>query len=79
MLLQKRPTAFSAAVIAFFALSIIGSIEAVAPWKCCERALIGAIITYVATSTAVRVVNTILTQAMIASHVNKDKDGDTTN
>jgi len=79
MLLHRRPIALSTAVIAFFALSIVGSIEAVAPFKCCERALLGAAIAYVAASTAVQAVNAIVTQAMIASHVNKDEDIDNTN
>lgn len=76
MLLQRRPIAFSTAVIAFFALSIIGSIGAVAPYKCCERALLGAVIAYVAASTAVQAINTIVTQAMIASHLSKDTHRD---
>ncbi len=77
MLLQKRPIAFSTAVIAFFALSIIGSIEAVATYKCCERALFGAVIAYMAASVAVQAINKIVMQAMIASQINhKDTNSD---
>lgn len=78
MLLQRRPIAFSTAVIAFFVLGIIGSIEAVAPYKCCERALLGAAIAYAVASMVVHAINSIVTQAMIASHLNKDRNGDTT-
>jgi len=77
MLLQRRPIAFSTAVIAFFVLSIIGSIEAVGSFKCCERALFGAVIAYVAVSAAVTAINAIVMQAMIASQLsNKDTNSD---
>jgi len=78
MLLHKQSIACSTAVIAFFTLSIIGSIASVPPYKCCERASLGAVIAYVAASTAVRAINTIVTQAMITSHIDKDKNRDNT-
>jgi len=76
MVLQPRSIAFSLAVIAFFALSIVGTIVGLDPDTCCTRALVGAVVTYVATTAAVRAINTILTQAMIASQMNKDEAGD---
>jgi len=76
MVLQTRPIAFSAAIVGFFALSTVGAFGGLPPETCCKRALLGAIATYVATSVALWAVNTILTQAMIASQVNKDKAGD---
>ena len=79
MVLQPRPIAFSLAVIGFFALSIVGTIVGLAPDTCCKRALGGAVVVYVATSAAVRAINLILTQAMIASQVNKDTAGDNEN
>jgi len=79
MVLQPRPIAFSLAVIGFFALSIVGTIVGLAPDTCCKRALVGAVVVYVATSAAVRAINSILTQAMIASQVNKDTAGDNEN
>jgi len=79
MVLQPRPIAFSLAVIGFFALSIVGTIVGLAPDTCCKRALVGAVVAYVATSAAVRAINSILTQAMIASQVNKDTAGDNEN
>ena len=76
MVLQTRSIAFSAAVVGFFALSIVGSFGGLSPETCCQRALLGAVVTYVAALFALRAVNMILTQAMIASQTNKDKTGD---
>lgn len=76
MVIQTRPIAFSVAVIGFFTLSIIGTVGGLSPDTCCKRALMGAVIIYIAASAAVRAINTILTQAMIASQVNKDTTGD---
>ena len=76
MLLQPRSIGFTAAVVGFFALSVIGSIGGLSPYTCSKRALLGAVITYWAVSTAARAINTILTRAMIASQVDKDRTGD---
>ncbi|UCD50013.1 MAG: hypothetical protein JSW27_21090 [Phycisphaerales bacterium] len=76
MPLQPRPIAFPLAVIGFFVVSVVGTIVGLAPDTCCKRALVGAIVVYLATSAAVRAINTILTQAMIASQVEKDTPGD---
>ena len=76
MVIPTRPIAFSVAVIGFFTLSIIGTVGGLSPDTCCKRALMGAVIIYIAASAAVRAINTILTQAMIASQVNKDTTGD---
>ncbi len=79
MLLQPRSIGFTAAVVALFALSIVGSIGGLSPYTCSKRALLGAVITYWAVSTAARAVNMILTRAMIASQIDKDRAGDNEN
>jgi uncharacterized membrane protein YjjP (DUF1212 family) len=79
MVLHTRPIAFSIAIAGFFALSIVGTITGLAPDTCCERALLGAAVTYLVASVALKAINAILTQAMIASHVNKDNAGDNQN
>lgn len=79
MVLQSRPIAFTLAIIGFFALSIVSTFVGLAPDTCCERALGGAIVIYIATLVAVRAINTILTQAMIEGQVNKDTTGDSEN
>ncbi len=79
MLIQTRPIAFTAAVIAFFVLSIVGSVVSLSPYTCCKRAMIGAIAAYIVATGAVRAVNAIVTHAMIASQISKDHAGDTKN
>ena len=76
MVLHTRSIAFSVAIAGFFALSILGTITGLSPDTCCERALLGAVAIYLVASTALKAINTILTRAMIASHVNKDNAGD---
>lgn len=76
MVIQTRPIAFSVAIIGFFTLSLIGTTGGLPPDTCCKRALLGAVVIYIAASAAVRAINAILTQAMIASQVNKDTTGD---
>jgi hypothetical protein len=76
MLLQPKSVGLTAAIIGFFGLSIVGSIVGLSPYTCCKRALLGALITYWAASTATHAVNLILTRAMIASQMDKDRPGD---
>lgn len=73
-MLDARPIAVSTAVVCFFALSIAGSIGGLSPYVCCERALLGSAVAYLAARAGVRAVNAILTQAMIAGQINKDKE-----
>jgi hypothetical protein len=79
MVLQPRPIAFMLAIVGFFALSIVSTIVGLAPDTCCERALGGAFVIYIATSVAVRAINMILTQAMIEGRIDKDTAGDSEN
>jgi len=73
MPLHVRSIAVSSAVICFFGLSFISWFSGLSPFTCCRRALLGAIVAYVAASLAVRAINTILTNAMIKNQVNKQK------
>lgn len=79
MLLHGRSIGLTAAVVGFFALSIVGAVEGLAPYTCARRALLGAVITYLAALAAAWTIDAILTQAMIASQVNKDNAGDDEN
>ena len=74
MPLHVRSIAVSIAVICFFVLSIIGGVCGFSPFVCCKRALIGAILAYIAGGWAVRAINAILVDAMIANQVNQ-QDG----
>ena len=88
MPLHARSIAVSIAVICFFGLSFIGWISGLSPFTCCKRALVGAVVSYIAVSLAVKVINAILTNAMIMSRMShgdrqagsqeKDKTSDST-
>ena len=69
MPLHARSIAVSIAVICFFGLSIIGWVSGLSPFTCCKRALLGAVVSYIAASLAVKVINAILTNAMIMSRI----------
>ncbi|UCC23581.1 MAG: hypothetical protein JSW23_05880 [Planctomycetota bacterium] len=73
MPLNVRSIAVSAAVVAFFAVAIAGSISALAPFTCCKRALIGAVLAYIAATLAVRAINAILISAMITKQIDRER------
>lgn len=73
MIVQTRPIAVAAAVLCFFAIGIVGSLYGLSPDTCTKRALLGAVGAYIAAGLAVRACNAIVTQAMIASQVDKEK------
>jgi hypothetical protein len=76
MPLNVRSIAVSIAVIFFFALSIIGGFCGLSPFVCCKRALIGAILAYIAGGWAVRAINAILVDAMIANKMDQQTGSD---
>ena len=79
MPLKVRPIAVSIAVICFFGVAIIGWVSGVSPFTCCKRALAGAAAAYVAAALAVKAINAILINAMIASQTKqqeKENHGD---
>lgn len=88
MPLHARSIAVSIAVICFFGLSFVGWISGLSPFTCCKRALMGAALSYIAASLAVKIINAVLTSAMITSRMSraehqaglqeKDKTGDST-
>ena len=74
MPLHVRSIAVTIAVVCFFGLSLIGWLSGLTPFVCCKRALIGAVLAYIAGAWAVRVINTVLMNAMI-SHQMSQRDG----
>jgi hypothetical protein len=69
-----RSIAVSAAVIAFFGISIAGSICGLPPFTCCKRAVAGAAAAYMAATLAVKAINAILINAMIKNQLNRQKE-----
>jgi hypothetical protein len=76
MPLHIKSIATSIAVTCFFAVSLIGWISGLSPFTCCKRALVAAVIAYIAGAWAVRGVNAILISAMITNQMNKQKEKD---
>lgn len=74
MPLHVRSIAVSIAVVCFFTLSIVGGFCGLPPFVCCKRALIGAILAYMAGGWAVRAINAILIDAMISSQMNQHEE-----
>jgi hypothetical protein len=74
MPLHVRSIAVSIAVVCFFGLSLIGWISGLSPFTCCKRALVGALLAYIAVAWAVKAINAILINAMITNQMNRQKE-----
>lgn len=70
-IINHRFIATGAGVVCFFVMGILGSLGGLSPYTCCQRAVLGAAVAYFVTGTAVRAINAILIQAMIADQVQK--------
>jgi len=74
MPLNARTIAVSIAVICFFGLSFIGLTCGLSTFICWKRAIVGAVLAYIAVVCAVKVINAILMNAMIANQMNRQKE-----
>jgi hypothetical protein len=74
MPLHIRSIAVRIAVVCFFGLSLIGWISGLSPFTCCKRALVGAVLAYIAAVWAVKAINAILISAMITNQINRQKE-----
>jgi hypothetical protein len=63
-------------VVCFFGVSLIGWISNLSPFTCCKRALLGAVLAYIAAAWAVKAINVILISAMITNQMDKQKGKD---
>lgn len=81
MPLHIKSVAVSIAVACFFAVSMIGLISGLSPFTCCKRALVGAVLAYIAGVWAARGVNAIVVSAMVTEQMNEqeEKDSDDSN
>ena len=70
-----KSISISIAVLFFFIISVIGWFAGLAPFICCKRAMIGAVVTYIAASFAVKLINRILIEAMVQAKLNQ-QNGD---
>ena len=70
-----RSIAGCCAIAIFFVMSLVGWLFKCSPATCCNRALMGEVITYVAVSWAGTIVYRLLLNAMIESRVRKAAGG----
>ena len=69
MPLNVRKVSINFAVIFFFILSVITLLSGLSPFTCCKRAVVGAVLTYIAANIAVRLINLILIDGMITNQM----------
>jgi hypothetical protein len=66
-----RSTAITTAIIAFFTTASIGAFCKHRPFTCCKRGLLAMFITYVAVSFVMKIINTIVINAIITKQVDQ--------
>jgi len=66
-----RSISVTLAVIIFFGMAIIGYFTGSSPAVCCERALVGAIITYLVISISAKAVARIIINAIVEKRVDR--------
>jgi len=76
MPLHIKSIAVSIAVTCFFGVSLIGLISGLSPFTCCKRAMVAAVIAYIAGAWVVRGVNAIVLSAMVTDQINKQEEKD---
>ncbi len=73
MPLNGKSIAVSVAVLAFFGIAIVGWSSGLAPFTCCKRALIAAVVSYLVVVCAVKAINTVVVNAMINNQVKEQE------
>jgi len=73
MLLNIRAMATSISVLSFFCFAFLGWFSGLSQLTCCKRAIVGAIIVYISASIALKIVNAILSSAVIDSQIKKQR------
>jgi hypothetical protein len=76
MFIYARPIAMSMAVVCFFGLGFVGIFNDLSPFTCSVRALIGAVIAYIVMSLVVKIINAVVTSAIIDRLTNSQKENE---
>ena len=71
MPLPVRSVSVKFSVLVFFMVGGVGMVRGLSPETCAWRASLGAVVAYAVAVVAVRLINAILTQAMIADWMNE--------
>jgi len=76
MPLNIRSTSVKISVLCFFCIAILGQIKHLSPLCCAKRAAIAGFLAYLATSIAVRIINSILINEMVKSLTRKNENNE---
>jgi hypothetical protein len=76
MPLHIKSVAVSIAVMCFFGVSLIGWISGLSPYTCCKRALVAAVLAYIAGVWVVKGINAIVISAMVTNQINEQEEKD---
>ena len=79
MPLNVRSISVNVAVLCFFGIAVVGWMSSLSPFTCCKRALIAAAVAYVATTLAVKAINSILISAMTKSQMDRQEETSSVN
>jgi hypothetical protein len=71
MLINPQSIAMPTAVIVFFVASVIGACYGNSPFTCCKRSLVAMVITYTFIVIVIKIINSILVNAMISKQTDK--------
>jgi len=74
MPLHVKSISIRVAVICFFCVALIGWLSNLSPFTCCKRAMICAVVTYIMTTCATKMINGILINAMVKSQLDQQKE-----
>lgn len=74
MPLRVRPIAVGIAVMFFFGISAVGCFSGLSPFICCKRALLAAVVAYLAGGLMVRAINAVLVSAIIENQMNQKRE-----
>jgi hypothetical protein len=73
-MLHERLTGGTVAVLCFFTVGLVGAVAGLAPYACCKRAVVGAVMGYIGGTLAAKAINAVLTRALI-DHLTETPEG----
>ena len=74
MPLDVRKIAIRTAVIFFFILSLLGWASGLEPFICCKKAVAGAVLSFVAATVAVKVINAVLINVLVNKQIQQKRE-----
>jgi hypothetical protein len=69
--------AIAISTLTFFVMALVGMATGQVPWVCATRALLGAVVAFVAARIATRMALDVMIQAVVGGKQNADEQADT--